>query len=159
MLRLYRTFRIVPSVTAVFHPLHRVAVVYRAPAEARWVRHGAFSCTVEWWDLFWTSRATNQLHLFHQAERQERNLNNVLGEGLRPRVRSATFLSEEFPILVKQSNIYRYVPSTWKDVRPSWRHKKRHATKQPLPRSVSKHRRFLLSRVFLGKLCFLQGRN
>ena len=46
MLRLYRTFRIVPWVTAGFRPLHRVAVVCRAPAEARWVHRGAFSCTV-----------------------------------------------------------------------------------------------------------------
>ena len=46
MLRLYRTFRIVPWVTAEFRPLHRVAAVCRAPAEARWVHRGAFSCTV-----------------------------------------------------------------------------------------------------------------
>ena len=47
MLRLYRTFRTVPWVTAEFRPLHRVVAVCRAQAEALWVRHGAFSYTAE----------------------------------------------------------------------------------------------------------------
>ena len=36
---------------------------------------------------------TNQLHQFHYAVRQERNLTDVLGEGLRPGKRSSTLLS------------------------------------------------------------------
>ena len=133
MLRLYRTFRIVPWVTAEFHPLHRVAAVCRALAEARWVHHDAFSCTVAWWDLFWTSMVTNQLHQFHYAVRQERNLTDVLGEGLRPRKRSATFLSDSCSPI---RNLHVRSRKHGKMLGNAYVRRGRHATRQQLSRKA-----------------------